>query len=169
MTAAAEAAAIVASVEAREVHEHAGYFPSCAAQYGVDVRQHLELGARPSGVEYVAARRLLRRAKSELGVLLQRLDAIVAPSIPIAATPVGAERAQVGDAEETVRSALLRLNRPANFCGLPAITVPCGFTAAGLPVGLQFIGAAHAESAILRIAHLYERAHDWCSRHPALR
>jgi aspartyl-tRNA(Asn)/glutamyl-tRNA(Gln) amidotransferase subunit A len=169
MSAASGAAAIVASVEAREVHEDAGYFPARAAEYSADVRERLELGGRPTGVEYVAARRLLHQARTELDVLLHRLDAIVTPATPIAATPIGAERAQVGDAEESVRSALLRLNRPANFTGLPAITVPCGFTSAGLPVGLQLIGAAHSESSILRIAHLYEQAHEWGSRHPALR
>ncbi|HEX4645867.1 MAG TPA: amidase family protein, partial [Verrucomicrobiae bacterium] len=57
-------------------------------------------------------------------------------------------------------------SRPANFTRLPAISIPCGFTRAGLPVGLQLIGRAFDEATLLRIAFSYEREHDWHSRHP---
>jgi aspartyl-tRNA(Asn)/glutamyl-tRNA(Gln) amidotransferase subunit A len=56
--------------------------------------------------------------------------------------------------------------RPANFTGLPAISIPCGFTRDGLPIGLQFIGRAFQESSLLRIAYSYERANDRRPRHP---
>jgi aspartyl-tRNA(Asn)/glutamyl-tRNA(Gln) amidotransferase subunit A len=60
------------------------------------------------------------------------------------------------------------MNRPANFTGHPAISVPCGFTRDGLPIGLQFIGRRFDESTLLRIAFAHERAHDWGSRRPRL-
>jgi aspartyl-tRNA(Asn)/glutamyl-tRNA(Gln) amidotransferase subunit A len=60
-----------------------------------------------------------------------------------------------------VRSALLRLNRPQNLTGLPAISVPCGFTRAGLPMGMQLIAPQWEEPALLRIARLYEQATEW--------
>jgi Asp-tRNA(Asn)/Glu-tRNA(Gln) amidotransferase A subunit family amidase len=70
--------------------------------------------------------------------------------------------------EEPVRAALLRLCRPANLAGLPAISVPCGFTRAGLPVGLQIIGPRCSEEMVLRLALAYEQAHPWHTKHPVL-
>jgi len=75
---------------------------------------------------------------------------------------------RIGTEEESVRNALLRLNRPANSTGLPAISVPCGFTRAGLPVGLQIIGRAFDEVGLLRMAHTYEQSHDWHAHRPEL-
>jgi len=60
------------------------------------------------------------------------------------------------------------MNRPANFTGHPAISVPCGFTHDNLPVGLQLIGRRFDESTLLRIAFGYEREHAWIARHPNL-
>jgi aspartyl-tRNA(Asn)/glutamyl-tRNA(Gln) amidotransferase subunit A len=57
---------------------------------------------------------------------------------------------------------------PADMAGVPAISVPCGFTPSGLPVGLQLIGRALDEATVLRAAHAYERATDWHSRRPEL-
>jgi Asp-tRNA(Asn)/Glu-tRNA(Gln) amidotransferase A subunit family amidase len=60
------------------------------------------------------------------------------------------------------------MNRPANFTGHPAISVPCGFTRDKLPVGLQLIGPKFDESKLLRIAFGYEREHPWITHHPNL-
>src|SRR6266849_4581382 len=65
-----------------------------------------------------------------------------------------------------MRSGLLRLNRPSNYTGLPAISIPCGFTSGNLPVGLQLIGRAFNEGRLLQIARAYEKAHDWHLRRP---
>jgi Asp-tRNA(Asn)/Glu-tRNA(Gln) amidotransferase A subunit family amidase len=56
------------------------------------------------------------------------------------------------------------MNRPLNFAEVPAISIPCGFTASGLPVGLQLIGLSWAEKPLLRIAHAFERAHPQLRR-----
>jgi Asp-tRNA(Asn)/Glu-tRNA(Gln) amidotransferase A subunit family amidase len=61
---------------------------------------------------------------------------------------------------------LLRNTRPWNGLGLPAISVPCGFTQDGLPIGLQIIGAAGDETRVLALAHAYEQATDWHERRP---
>src|SRR5207247_8529985 len=60
------------------------------------------------------------------------------------------------------------LTIPADMSGMPAISVPCGFTASGLPIGLQLIGRALDEATVLRAARAYERATDWHTRHPEL-
>ncbi len=162
-----EASTIVALVEARRTHEKAGLFPARASEYGEDVRSRLERGSNVRAVEYLAALETLARSKAEVAAALEKVDAIVAPTTPIAAPPIGSEQVREGDFEETVRDALVRLNRPANFTGLPAISIPCGFTRDGLPVGLQIIGRAFDEATILGIAQHYEQAHDWRSQHPA--
>jgi aspartyl-tRNA(Asn)/glutamyl-tRNA(Gln) amidotransferase subunit A len=74
----------------------------------------------------------------------------------------------VGDAEEPLRSVMLRLTRPGNLTGLPAVSVPCGFTPEGLPVGMQLMGRAFEEGTLLDIARRYERQTNWASRHPVL-
>jgi aspartyl-tRNA(Asn)/glutamyl-tRNA(Gln) amidotransferase subunit A len=63
---------------------------------------------------------------------------------------------------------LVGFSRPANLTGLPAISVPCGFTPDGLPVGLQLIGRAFDEATLLSIAYSYESEHDWRFTHPPL-
>jgi aspartyl-tRNA(Asn)/glutamyl-tRNA(Gln) amidotransferase subunit A len=165
---AAEAANVVALVEAREVHESAGYFPARASEYGADVRQRLELGGSVRGVEYVAARKVIEQSRAEWESVLSQVDLLVVPSTPIPAPRIGVEQTRVGNAEESVRNALLRLNRPANFTGMPALSLPCGFASGCLPVGLQLIGPALGESAILRMARCYEQEHSWTSAHPDL-
>jgi Asp-tRNA(Asn)/Glu-tRNA(Gln) amidotransferase A subunit family amidase len=153
-------------VEARQVHEEAGYFPARASEYGEDVRQRLEAGGHVRGVDYVAARKTIEQSRIEFEAALREVDAIVFPSTPVPAPLVGTEHVQIGEVRESVRDALLRLNRPANFTGLPAITVPCGFTSGGLQVGIQLIGRALDESTILHIAYAYERANGWAEAHP---
>jgi aspartyl-tRNA(Asn)/glutamyl-tRNA(Gln) amidotransferase subunit A len=154
--------------EARVVHEEAGYFPARAAEYGADVRARLERGGEVRAVDYLKGRAILERAKAEFASALERVDAIVAPTIAIVAPAIGAESARIGDAEEPLRSVMLRLTRPGNLTGLPAVSVPCGFTPEGLPVGMQLIGRAFEEGALLDIARRYERQTNWTSRHPVL-
>jgi aspartyl-tRNA(Asn)/glutamyl-tRNA(Gln) amidotransferase subunit A len=81
---------------------------------------------------------------------------------------LGEAKIEIGGAEETVRSALIRLNRPGNFTGLPAISIPCGWTRGGLPIGLQLLGRAWQEERLLGIARLFEEAHPQLRRRPKL-
>ncbi len=121
-----------------------------------------------SALEYLAGFDVQKRVRAELDAALEAVDAIVAPTVPITAPPIGVDRVSVNGTEMGLRAALVGMNRPANFTGLPAISVPCGFTRDGLPVGLQFMGRAFDESTLLRIAFAYEQAHGWRSRHPRL-
>lgn len=163
-----EPATCIALAEARAFHQSAGWFPARAADYGEDVRKRLELGAQIRAIDYLHAASVRLQVQSDFARAFVRVDAIVAPTVPVAAPVIGEQKVSIREGEESVRSALLRLNRPANFTGLPAISVPCGFTATGLPVGLQLIGRRFDEASLLRIAHAYERAHDWHTRRPPL-
>jgi Asp-tRNA(Asn)/Glu-tRNA(Gln) amidotransferase A subunit family amidase len=94
------------------------------------------------------------------------VDALVVPTTPIPAPMIGEEITTVSGANHPTRSLLLRLNRPANLAGLPAISIPCGFTPEGLPVGLQFIGAVTDEHLLLRIARIFEHSRTLDRRPP---
>jgi aspartyl-tRNA(Asn)/glutamyl-tRNA(Gln) amidotransferase subunit A len=162
----AEPSNVIALVEASNDHEAAGYFPARAAEYGEDVRKRLEKGGEVRAVDYVRAIALRQQAQKEFAAVFACVDAILAPTVPIAAPPISQKLVSIGGEQESVRAALLRLNRPANFVGIPAISLPCGFTREGLPLGLQLLGGAWDEARLLRIAYAYEQATEWHRRHP---
>ena len=96
------------------------------------------------------------------------VDAILVPSTPAGAPAIGRTEIAIAGKTETLRTAIMRLNRPTNFTGHPSMTVPCGFTREGLPVGLQLIGAWWNEAKLLAIAEMYEGANEWSRRRPRL-
>jgi aspartyl-tRNA(Asn)/glutamyl-tRNA(Gln) amidotransferase subunit A len=159
----------IAMAEATRYHESQGYFPARAGEYGEDVRKRLEMGREVRAVDYLNAFVVKREAEHEFHRAFARVDAIIAPTLPIAAPRIGQNEVMIGGRKETVRSALVRMNRPANLTGDPAISVPCGFTREGLPIGLQLIGARWSERRLLAIALAYEDATEWHKRHPVLR
>jgi len=82
----------------------------------------------------------------------------VVPTTPIVAPPIGEESTAVNGTLHATRALLLRLNRPANLAGVPAVSVPCGLTENGLPIGLQFIAAVTDEPLLLELARNFEHA-----------
>jgi aspartyl-tRNA(Asn)/glutamyl-tRNA(Gln) amidotransferase subunit A len=83
---------------------------------------------------------------------------ILTPTVPITATEIGHRRADIDGYKETVRSALTRFTGPTNLNGLPSLSVPCGSTASGLPVGIQLIGRPFDEATLYRYGHALEEA-----------
>jgi aspartyl-tRNA(Asn)/glutamyl-tRNA(Gln) amidotransferase subunit A len=164
----ADAAANISLAETRYGHESAGYFPAHAEEYSEEVRQRIDAGGKVTATQVLAGLDVQKRVRADFDAAFQTVDAIVAPTVPVPAPPIGAEYVEVDGEQIGVRAALVGMNRPANFTGHPAISVPCGFTRDGLPVGLQLVGRRFDESTLLRIAFAYEREHDWRSRHPRL-
>jgi aspartyl-tRNA(Asn)/glutamyl-tRNA(Gln) amidotransferase subunit A len=158
----------IAMAEATRYHESQGYFPARAAEYGDDVRKRLEMGRQVRAVDYLNALAVKRESEKEFQAAFARVDAIIAPALPIAAPRIGENELMIEGEKETVRSALVRLNRPANLTGDPAISILCGFTGAGLPIGLQLIGPHWSEARLLAIALAYEDATEWHKQHPKL-
>ncbi len=155
--------------EASHYHESQGYYPERAAEYGDDVRGHLEWGHRLLAVDYLNAIEKRREIQKEFTAIFERVDVVLAPTSPIAAPRIGESAIRIaGERETAVRAELLRLTRPANLTGLPAISIPCGFTREGLPVGLQLIGSRWGEAQLLSIALAYEEATEWHKHHPEL-
>jgi aspartyl-tRNA(Asn)/glutamyl-tRNA(Gln) amidotransferase subunit A len=109
----------------------------------------------------VQAQRLRRQLMEDTERAMAGFAALVMPTSPVVATPI---------ADSPPEHAMLRPRNtmPFNVLGLPAISVPCGFTEAGLPIGLQIAGHAFDEAGVLRVAEAYERATDWHERRPQL-
>jgi aspartyl-tRNA(Asn)/glutamyl-tRNA(Gln) amidotransferase subunit A len=126
--------------------------------FGADVRQRLELGAAFTSSEYVLARRTQAEVKRRCELLLNLYDVLILPTTPISAPLLEGE-----DALERARQ-LTRFTSPFNLTGLPALTVPCGFTKDGLPIGLQFVSRAWNEAGILRAGFAFQQATDWHTR-----
>ena len=155
--------------EASYYHESQGYYPARAADYGEDVRGHLEWGHDLRAVDYLGGVEARQLVQADFDAAFKKVDAIIAPTSPIPAPPIGEKEIRVeGERETAVRAELLRMTRPSNLTGLPAISIPCGFTREGLPIGMQLIGKRWGEAGLLAIALAYEEATDWHHRHPAL-
>jgi aspartyl-tRNA(Asn)/glutamyl-tRNA(Gln) amidotransferase subunit A len=163
--AAAAAFAIVAS---EALAYHAATLRTRAADYQADVRQRLMMGVVVTGLHYVRAQQLRARVRAEVDGALARRDVLLAPSTPIPATVIGESRTLIGDTSADVRGALIRYTRPFNLSGHPACSLPCGFTPAGLPIGLQIVGRPFDEATVLRAADAYQRLTDFHARRPVL-
>jgi aspartyl-tRNA(Asn)/glutamyl-tRNA(Gln) amidotransferase subunit A len=156
----------IALAEATHYHQSQGFYPARAADYGEDVSSRLEIGTQVRAVDYLQALEVKGQVERDFESAFPGVDAILAPAVPIAAPLIGEGEVMMEGHKETVRSALVRLNRPANLTGHPAISIPCGFTRDGLPVGLQLIGPKWGEATLLAIAFAFEQATDWHSRNP---
>jgi aspartyl-tRNA(Asn)/glutamyl-tRNA(Gln) amidotransferase subunit A len=146
----------IAWAEATHYHQQSGWFPARFADYGEDVRTRLEIGAKVSATAYLQAVEARKQLIQQFHAAMSAadVDALVVPTTPIAAPAIGEESTRIAETDHPSRGLLLRLNRPANIAGIPAISVPCGFTPTGLPVGLQIIGAQNTEPLVLRMAQI---------------
>jgi aspartyl-tRNA(Asn)/glutamyl-tRNA(Gln) amidotransferase subunit A len=163
-----EAGNQIAWAEATLFHQQQGYFPGRSADYGDDVRSRLEMGTKVSAVDFLQALEIQKQFVQQLHLAIAEADvhAIVVPTTPIVAPLLNQETSRIGAHEYPTRALLLRLNRPANLAGTPSLTIPCGFTSAGLPIGLQIMGGVSSESILLRIANAFERARPQTRRPP---
>jgi aspartyl-tRNA(Asn)/glutamyl-tRNA(Gln) amidotransferase subunit A len=131
-------------------------------EIGEDVRYRLELGAGYPAAEYIQALRY-----REMLVEAWRED--VFGEIDLVATATTMVPARLIDQSDlSTTFSLIRNTNPFNLLGTPAISVPCGFTSDGLPIGLQLAGRWFDEATVLRAAHAYEKATDWQGRRPPL-
>jgi len=154
----------VLSPEAYAYHER--WLRQRPQDYGEDVRERLRVGAFVSGSDYLKGQRARGLLRDEVNAALGQADILVCATTPIVATSVGQTEVTVEHAKVPVRTSLIRYTRPFNLTGHPVASVPCGFTAAGLPVGLQIVGRAFDEATVLRVADAYQRATDWHKRRP---
>ena len=144
-----------AAVHRERLQEHPEMF-------GEDVRRRLMDGAKTTSTEYALARRTQAEVKKRCELFFESTDFLIIPTTPIAAPTIEGHDA----VEQAGR--LTRFTAPFNLTGLPAISVPCGFTSAGLPIGLQIIARAWADAKVLNAAYAYEQATEWHKKRPTI-
>ncbi len=160
------AAQIVLAVEAAAFHKR--WMIERPQDYGPQVLMRLQNGLAIPGVLYLEAMRWRGPALAAFNAAVAGVDAVLAPVAPVAAPTI--RDSDVGNSPdaEAVIQRLTRFTRPVNYLGLPSLAVPCGFTATGLPVGLQIFGRAFDEAKLLQIGSAFQRATDFHARCPEL-
>jgi aspartyl-tRNA(Asn)/glutamyl-tRNA(Gln) amidotransferase subunit A len=125
-------------------------------QFGADVLALLDQGRLLPATDYIHAQRLRKRMQIEFAQVWSSVDCIITPTTPNTAPRVGDTTVKLGGREEDVRLATTRLVRGFNLLGLPALSLPCGLSGDGLPVGLQIVGPPFEESLVLRVGAAME-------------
>jgi aspartyl-tRNA(Asn)/glutamyl-tRNA(Gln) amidotransferase subunit A len=147
---------LILGAEAYAVHEER--LENEPETFDEEVCNRLMDGARPRAYRYANARRRGVLATDEFDHALQGVDVLLTPTLPIVATEIGQREVSIGEYEESVRSALTRYTGPTDLTGHPSLSIPCGTTASGLPVGLQLIGRHFDEATLYRFGRAYEEA-----------
>jgi aspartyl-tRNA(Asn)/glutamyl-tRNA(Gln) amidotransferase subunit A len=146
---------------------HAAWMQECPGDYGEDVLKRLEAGTQVSAAECIDAQRYRVQLREQLIEILGNANAILTPTVPITAPPLGAETVSLDSAENVgLIPAVLRFNALASLTGLPALSIPCGFSVDDLPVGLQLIGSPFDEATLLRLGRVYQERTAWHKREP---
>jgi aspartyl-tRNA(Asn)/glutamyl-tRNA(Gln) amidotransferase subunit A len=143
---------------------HAEWLRTRPEDYDPAVRSRLARGLELRGTEVARAQRLRRLLQRDLLLIFKEVDLLATPTCALEAPPRDTYRVAVDGAEVEVLPALTRFSRVFNLVGLPAVSVPCGFSANGLPFGLQLVGVELDEALVLRAAYSYEQATGWGRR-----
>jgi len=160
------AAQLVLAVEAAAFHKR--WMIERAQDYGPQVLMRLQNGLAIPGVTYLEAVRWRAQALAAHVAAVANVDAVIAPVSPVPAPTIAESDVGNSPDAEAVIQRLTRFTRPINYLGLPALSIPCGFTRAGLPVGMQFVGRSFDEATLLRLGAAFQRATDFHEREPKL-
>jgi len=136
--------------------------------FGPDVLALLDQGRLIPATDYINAQRMRRIFRREFQSVWKQVDCLFTPTTPTSAPKIGQTTLEAGGVDEDVRIASTRLVRGINVLGLPALSMPCGFDAQGLPIGLQIIGRGFQEAEILKVAAAVEDALGLTGRQPSL-
>jgi aspartyl-tRNA(Asn)/glutamyl-tRNA(Gln) amidotransferase subunit A len=146
---------------------HAESVAKAPALYQPETLRRIKTGESVSREEYLRRRMELDVARRNIVQMFETIDVFVTPTTPIPAPSI-AELQQKPELLRPRELLLLRNTRPLNVWALPAISLPCGFTKLGLPIGVQIAGAPGREDVVLKLAYAYEQATNWHWREPIL-
>ena len=153
------------NVQAPEVYAvHSKYFTKSPELYRRWMRERLEQAATVDTVAYVQDRLELERVRRSVNKIFSTVDLLVTPTTPV--PPITIDEASEMPQPPLPGEVWLRNTRPFNAYGLPTISIPCGFTSGGLPIGLQIAGPRFGEGKVLAFAHAFEQATGWHQRMP---
>jgi len=146
---------------------HREYVTKSPDLYQPETLKRIRAGAEISAAEYVNARRQLDQSRRATSKIFDTLDLVVTPTTPI--PPLTVSELLADPDQIRAKEVLAAPNtRPFNLLGLPTVSIPCGFTSKGLPMGMQISGPPGGEATVLRLAHAYEQATEWHKRRPHL-
>jgi aspartyl-tRNA(Asn)/glutamyl-tRNA(Gln) amidotransferase subunit A len=128
----------------------------------------IEAGMTISAADYLKIQQLRARYTAESHKLMEDVDLLAGPTMPMTTFPLGSPKIQLAGETVVPDTAIPTYTRPFDFNGFPAVTVPCGFSVGGLPIGLQLAGRPHEDATVLRAAYAYEQATNWHTRKPSL-
>ena len=156
------------SLQAAESYAyHAGWVANNSELYDPETLRRILTGKKFTDEDRLHLSTELANERHKIGSAFEKVDLLITPTVPIPPPSIAALKQN----PETLRPTellLLRNTRPFNVWGLPAISVACGFTRSGLPIGLQIAGPHWGDSLLLSLAHAYEQATDWHNRKPPL-
>lgn len=146
-------------IASEALYMHKEWMAESPERYGADVYKRLASGSQYTGVDYAHAldvRLHLQRVWEEL---FSHIDVFISPTIPFLATPIGDREVAVCDVMQPIRSNLTRFTNPFNLCGLPALSIPCGYSKEGLPIGVQVVGKPFSEAQLLQVGAWIEQGY----------
>jgi aspartyl-tRNA(Asn)/glutamyl-tRNA(Gln) amidotransferase subunit A len=159
-------ASVIQMVEATAYHTK--LIREKASKIYPPARLRLEAGVFIQATDYVQAQRARTLFYHQSYDLFQKVDILAGPTVPVTAFPIGTPKVKIGEKKVNLISLMSQYTRPFNLNGFPAITVPCGFSDDGLPIGLQIAGRPFDDETVLRVAHTYEQATEWHRQRPNL-
>ena len=150
--------------EAAEIHMES--LKTRPDDFDPDVRARLETGALTPAIDYIKAQRARTAFNLEVGETMKEFDALLAPTLPVGSPKISEPTVHVAGKEIHKLALMPSLTRPFNITGQPTISVPCGFTSDGMPIGMQLAGRNYEDAFVLKVAHAYEQATEWHTRRP---
>ena len=159
-------AAQLAIIQAESASVHERWLRERPGDYGPETLERLRPGLFVTAAQYLRAQKLRALTFDEYAELFRGVDALVLPSVPAVAPRIGQDTIDLAGEVLETRAVITRFSRLFNFVGAPALSVPCGFGAHGLPVGLQIAGRPMDEETVIAIGAAYERATPWHTRRP---
>ena len=156
---------IIINAEASEIHEKD--LENHASELDPGSRWRIELGNFVSAVDYIKAQRARSAFVKGLNTTFEKVDLLLTPTMPVLAPGIDETEILIQGKKEDPLPLLSRLTRPFNLSGHPAISLPCGFSNSGLPIGLQLVAPYFKEQSLLDVGLCFENATDWI-RQPSL-
>lgn len=144
---------------------HAEWLRNRSEDYGDDVRALLQLGEMYLASHYIQAQRYRTVIGEHFANMFSRADVVITPTVPFTVPRIGQLDLELPTGEKVdIITAVMKYNALPPLAGLPAMSVPCGFSKDGLPIGMQIIGRAFGEGMVFNVGHAYQQMTDWHSR-----
>ena len=155
--------------EAYTFHHDKGWLDTRAERYSPTVLKNILAGGDYSASDYIRAQQARRTFREAMREAMRSVDVLMTPTLPVPARRIDeVDTPLLWDGKPEPAGEALRYTFPFNLTGQPALTVPCGFSTTGLPIGLQLVAGQFGEPTLLRLGHAYQRVTDWHRRVPPL-